>query len=107
MLGFNKEITKELDLVNDKQEQKLRKLGFDWCDETPTVELAIKWFRVVKKCFIEAIIERISMDDVKYRGIIYMVANDTIIKTAQRCDYDYAKSVALAEAIHQYSSDIS
>ena len=44
---------KELQLVTPEQEQKLRKKGFDWRDETPTVALALKWFGKMRKIYYE------------------------------------------------------
>jgi len=46
-----------LQTVTSEQERRLRKLGFDWCDEPPTVALALKWFRDTKKYNINFSIE--------------------------------------------------
>ena len=44
---------KQLELVTPEQEQNLRKSGFDWRDETPTVALALKWFGKMRKIYYE------------------------------------------------------
>jgi len=49
-LNINK---KELTLIPKEIEKDLRKIGFDWCDETPTIELVCKWFRDVKGYYID------------------------------------------------------
>ena len=85
-------------------------MGFDWCDEAPTVELAIKWFRDEKEYFIDVIVE--ENDDkfsefykYKHRGKIFKVENSwisNIMKTNKFNDYEVAKSVALSIAIRHY-----
>ena len=50
----------KLQSVTSKQEEKLRKNGFDWCDETPTVALALKWFDETRNCYYN--IELIQFD---------------------------------------------
>ena len=103
-MGVKKEITKKLDLVCEEQEQNLRKLGFDWCKDTPTIELAIKWFRVEHLCFIDVLYEKNGTSDRKYYGNILFekIFHQNIIKTGYFDDYEAAKNTSLNVAI-QYS----
>ena len=111
MLSFQKEIIKELNLVDVEQGNELRKIGFDWCDETPTLELAIKWFRVEKEYFIDVGVKKINnmnMPKYKYRGRVFIKSFGSILIKSSYCyDYDEAKSIALSIAIQEYLKDLS
>ena len=111
MLSFQKEIIKELDIVSEEQEIDLRKIGFDWCTETPTLDLAIKWFRVEKEYFIDVeveVIDDINIPKYEYRGRVFNNSFSFIlIKTSYYYDYDDAKSAALSVAIYESLKNLS
>ena len=101
----------KLQLVAKEIESDLRKTGFDWCNESPTLDLVCKWFRDVRGYYINVITE-IGYDKINlrvkpmHRGIVNKIdewEHLTITKTSSFDNYEDA----IVSAILQFLPELS
>ena len=101
----------KLQLIAKEIEKDLREIEFDWCEETPTLELVCKWFRDVKGYYINVVTE-IGYNKINlrvkpvHRGIVNKIdewEHLTVIKTSTFSNYEDAMLSAILHFLPESS----